>query len=793
MKIYTKILLTTLPLLLLSLLGAIGTTYYYSHQALTDLAGTWLGTQLSEAVSAATEREKILHAYALQNVGASAKQARMDAGTAMLSIRIGEQGYVWGINAQGIIAVHPDPDLVGQNVAGEEWFQRLKKGQKGQISYSFRGMDFLAMYEYFPPWQWYILATDRKSEVYGVVNRIAPYVLLILTCGSLVLSMALMFLIRRLTAPLSTLEVGARQLGQGNLETRVSVRTRDELGSLAEVFNRMAGQLQETLTALKHSAEHFRCLIENSSDVITILNGDGDIRYESPSIERLYGYRPDELVGKNLCDLVHPDDKPNLIVFFSQRVHLPGGPPFVEFRFPRKDGSWRFVEAIGNDLTDDPIVAGVVINSRDITERKLAESEIRTYADELLAINRIITACTSTLEPQAMLERVLDETLSIVNLEGGAICLVRPDHSLQLVVQRAPAAAGNDEPAYKGVKMEEARCASCVVDGRPFFGSESEAAGCLAAGAAASGEGINFHAGFPLISQQECLGVLCLFTRTERKPTARRLSLIETVTAQIALGIQNAQLYQQVQQYAGTLEAKVRERTAQLEATNRELESFCYSVSHDLRAPLRGIDGWSLALLEDCADRLDEQGRTYLQRVRMETQRLGRLIDDLLELSRVIRTDMLRKPVDLSALVHTIAARLQEAEPDRQVEFRIQPGLMAHGDARLLEVMLSNLLGNAWKFTSKHPSARIEFGVTEVEGQTVYFVRDDGAGFDMTYARKLFGAFQRLHKTSEFPGSGVGLATVQRIVQRHGGRVWAEAEVEQGTTVYFSLQVRTGV
>jgi PAS domain S-box-containing protein len=787
MKIYTKILLTTLPLLLLSLMGAMGTTYYFSHNALTDLAETWLGTRLAEAVQTAKERESMLHAYGLEKVTASVKQARIDAGAAMLSIRIGAKGYVLVVDSHGIIAVHPDTSLVGLDVSGEDWFQSIRKGQKGRISYSFQDRDYLAMYVHFQPWQWFILATDRKSEVYGVVDRIAPYILLILTSGSLVLALVLMFMIRRLIAPLSTLEIGARQIGQGNLETRVLVRTRDELGSLAEVFNSMAGQLQATLTALKHSEEHFRCLIENSSDVITIVNRAGDIRYESPSIERLYGYRPDDLIGRNLCDLIHPDDKISLLEFFNQRIHIQGITPFVEFRFPRKDGAWRFVEAIGNNLIEDPIVAGVVINSRDITERKQAESEIRTYAEELLAINRIITACTSTLEPQAMLERVLNETLRIVSLEGGAICLAGANQCLRLVAQRVPSVATSYHPACSGVEGQAGRCRNCLVDAQPFLGSEAEAPKCFITGEAARGEGITFHARFPLISQQECLGILCLFTRTERKPTARSLNLIETVTAQIALGIQNAQLYQQVQQYAGTLENKVRERTAQLQATNRELESFCYSVSHDLRAPLRGIDGWSLALLEDCADRLDEQGRKYLERVRMETQRLGRLIDDLLELSRVTRTDMLRKPVDLSALVHAIAARLQEAEPDRQVEFVIQAELMAHGDARLLEVMLSNLLGNARKFTSKHPSARIEFGSSEMEGRTVYFVRDDGAGFDMTYAHRLFGPFQRLHTTSEFPGSGVGLATVQRIVQRHGGRVWAEAERERGATIYFTL------
>jgi PAS domain S-box-containing protein len=231
---------------------------------------------------------------------------------------------------------------------------------------------------------------------------------------------------------------------------------------------------------------------------------------------------------------------------------------------------------------------------------------------------------------------------------------------------------------------------------------------------------------------------------------------------------------------------RVRAEEALREA-NAELESFSYSVSHDLRAPLRGIDGWSLALIEDCADQLDDRGRKYLELVRTETQRMGKLIDDLLELSRVTRAAIRREKVNLSNLARSVVSRLQASEPDRNAEFAIQPDLKAYGDARLLEIMLSNLIGNAWKFTSKHASARIQFGRTDIVGQSVYFVQDDGAGFDMAYTKRLFGAFQRLHKTSEFPGSGVGLATVQRIVHRHGGRVWAKAEIEKGATFYFTL------
>ena len=225
----------------------------------------------------------------------------------------------------------------------------------------------------------------------------------------------------------------------------------------------------------------------------------------------------------------------------------------------------------------------------------------------------------------------------------------------------------------------------------------------------------------------------------------------------------------------------------ELIAANQELESFSYSVSHDLRAPLRTIDGFSLALLEDCADELDAQGRSYLHRVRAATQRMGILIDDILDLSRVTRAEMIRESVDLSSIAKSVLGELAVAQPDRHAEIKIKGGLNAIGDSHLLHIALQNLLGNAWKFTSKLQTAHIEFDETPSNGTAIFYVRDDGAGFDSAQAQRLFGAFQRLHNKDEFPGTGIGLATVQRIVHRHGGRIWAEGAVGRGATFYFTL------
>jgi signal transduction histidine kinase len=238
------------------------------------------------------------------------------------------------------------------------------------------------------------------------------------------------------------------------------------------------------------------------------------------------------------------------------------------------------------------------------------------------------------------------------------------------------------------------------------------------------------------------------------------------------------------------LEQNVQERTAQLEAANKELEAFSYSVSHDLRAPLRGIDGFSKALLEDYGDNLDETGQQFLNRVRLAAQHMAELIDDLLALSQVTRGELSREQVNLSSLARSVAAKLKQGEPGREVEFDVTDDLLVEGDPRLLLIVIENLLGNAWKFTSKHSHARIEFGIASENGETVYCVRDDGAGFDMTYVDKLFGAFQRVHQATEFQGTGIGLATVGRIIRRHGGRVWAEGEIEKGATFSFTLSKR---
>lgn len=238
------------------------------------------------------------------------------------------------------------------------------------------------------------------------------------------------------------------------------------------------------------------------------------------------------------------------------------------------------------------------------------------------------------------------------------------------------------------------------------------------------------------------------------------------------------------------LENRVADRTADLERTNKELEAFSYSVSHDLRAPLRAIDGFSQAIMEDYAEHLDSTGKDYFNRVRAAAQRMGQLIDDVLKLSRINRAEFHVDRVDLSAMAEAILESFKRNEPDRQATFRVTSGMIDYADPRLIRIALENLLGNAWKYTSRTERTEIEFGMRNNKGETSYFVQDNGAGFDMEHAGRLFGAFQRLHDERDYAGTGIGLATVQRVIHRHGGSIWAEAEPGKGATFYFTLEVR---
>ncbi|MGA3325588.1 MAG: CHASE3 domain-containing protein [Terriglobia bacterium] len=503
------------------------------------------------------------------------------------------------------------------------------------------------------------------------------------------------------------------------------------------VIERETVRREEITQALRRHAD----LLEQAHDSLMTCRLGGAIDYWSRGAETLYGYSREEALGRishELLQTSHPLGMAQIDALLERDGHWKG-----ELNQTTKDGRKLIVEGQWTLAVDAEGNKTVLKANRDITERKQSDDALRQSEEHF---------------------RFLFDNM----LNGYAYCrmLYQENHPCDFIYLNVNKAF----EVLTGLKNVEGKKVSQIIPGIQEADPELiETYGRVAS------------TGVPERFETYVEALAMWFSIAVYSPKKEHfVAVFDVITerkrAEEALHLLNVEL-----------EERVRSRTAALEAANRELEAFAHSVSHDLRAPLRGIDGWSLALLEDCGDRLDAQGHKYLERVRSEAQRMGGLIDDLLHLSRVGRTELVPSTVDLTCLAATIVARLKEAHPDRSIEFIVAPQLKCTGDARLLEIALTNLLANAVKFTGPRSPARIEFGQTTADGGPAFFVRDNGVGFDMAYAGMLFAPFQRLHKTSEFPGSGIGLATVQRVIHRHGGRIWADARVGEGATLYFTL------
>ncbi|MFO7754134.1 MAG: ATP-binding protein [Desulfobacteraceae bacterium] len=418
MKTYTKILITTLPLVFLLIFTLVGTTCYFSKKALDDLAETWLSAMLSKAMTAVKNQESGLHRYSLYGIPASVKKAKLDAKEELASIKVGEQGYIFAVNDKGIIIMHPDKNLKGRDVGSEPWFQELSK-TPGKTEFTADNQKNLAVYDYFEPWNWYILAADPWDDFYSDAGRITPFLAMIGTAGMAVIAAALMLLTRRLLVPLKSLTRGAEQIGSGDLDTRLDIRTNDEFGRLADVFNTMADQLKNTLTALKQKEEYFRALIENASDIIIVMDRQGTVLYRSPSTWRVLGYSENDLVGENGLELIHPEDRPWITGLFHRRVLKEGVNPPAEFRIRHKNGSWRTLESISQSLLDHPAVQGFVINARDITQRKEVERKLKLSHMELesrvIERTREIKASNQALKNEIVVRKEKEQELETAN------------------------------------------------------------------------------------------------------------------------------------------------------------------------------------------------------------------------------------------------------------------------------------------------------------------------------------------------------------------------------------------
>ncbi len=539
---------------------------------------------------------------------------------------------------------------------------------------------------------------------------------------------------RRKDGSLVDVEVSANLISYGSRETIcIVVRDITERKQTEEMRARLAA------------------IVESSDDAIIGMTLDGTITNWNQGAEKIYGYSSEEVVGKPVCVLV-PTDRPDEIPKILEKVGRGEAIHSYEAVRIAKDG-----RRLDVSLTVSPIkdfagnLVGASTIGRDITERRRTEGELRLSEARFRAMIEQSPLSIQVLSPDG-------QTLQ-VNRAWEELWGVTLQHvaGYNLLEDQQLVAKGLMPYIRRGFAGEPT-----PVPAAPYDPNETI-------------PGLTSH------EEPERWVRAFIYPIKDEDGNIREVILMhEDIT-------ERKQAEEEIRKLNEQLEQRVQRRTAQLKAFNRELEAFSYSVSHDLRAPLRSIDGFSKILLEDYADELDEEGSGYLGRVRAASQRMGQLIDDLLDLSRMTRSDMRRESVDLSALAESFAEELKRTQSERRVEFLIERGLLVEGDRSLLRVVLENLLRNAWKFTGKQTRARIEFGASEQEDTRAYFVRDDGAGFDMAYADKLFGAFQRLHGASEFEGTGIGLATVQRIIHRHGGRVWAEGRVGHGATFYFTL------
>ncbi len=531
----------------------------------------------------------------------------------------------------------------------------------------------------------------------------------------------------------------------------------------------------------RENEQRFHILAKISPVGIYRSDAQGLCIYVNERWLEMAGMTESQILGENWVQVVHADDRERVFQEWAHAVRTQA-PFYIECRLQRPataDGSqgritWVLAQATAEwDATGN--IAGYVGTITDITQHKRIEE----------ALGELAAAGAGA----AFFQRLAQGVATLFNARKAFLCRFLPGQpavaeNLAVWTQVSSESKGED-----GCRLSDSPCSKAIEQGGVFtieahlgtqFGDDCC---CLATTTRAES-----FIGTPLLDGAgRTIGIMGIVDDKPLEDGQALQPILEMFAARAAAELERQAAEQAIRHQRDQLEREVQQRTVELRTSNEELESFAYSVSHDLRAPLRAIDGFSQALLEDYGERLDETAAGYLQRVRAGTQNMGALIDDMLQPSQVTRGEFACQPVDLSSLANSIIQQLRESSPGREVLVGVEPNRVVEGDHRLLGVLLDNLLGNAWKYTSKKDHPCIEFGCIRQDSGQVFFVRDNGVGFNMKYLDKVFAAFQRLHSSSEFEGSGIGLATVQRIVNRHGGRVWAEAEEGKGATFYFTL------
>ena len=550
--------------------------------------------------------------------------------------------------------------------------------------------------------------------------------------------------------------------------------------------NRDVTEHKQAEQALVHEKALFETIFNGIPDAIVYADVNRRIIAINPGFTSTFGYAIADLAGKETAFFYESQaeyERQGRLRFnltATERA-LP-----YEVNYRKQDGSVFPGETLGTAIkSPSGSVLGFIGVIRDITERKRDERllalehaiahALAVETDAVLGLKAVMKAiCTAKNWERSTFWRA-DEASGVMRFETS---WDSPGLNLEGYTERSRHVVFAPGAGLVGRVWQS---------GQPIWAADFSNDPRVVQHALAREIGVRGVFVLPVTSEGRTIGALAFFSREVREPDERLLAVAQVIGSELGQFLQRKQAEDQVLKLNADLEQRVKERTQALEVANKELESFSYSVSHDLRAPLRAIQGFSSLVEKQYASQIDEQGRDMLRRVGAGALKMGALIDDLLKLSQISRQAMHVVSIDLTALAWEVAGELQVAAPERKVEWVIAPQVSANGDPGLLRVVLQNLMGNAWKYSAKREGARIEFGACERAGRPAYFVRDNGAGFDSAYADKLFGAFQRLHSPGEFSGTGIGLATVKRIILRHSGEVGAESKVGEGATFYFSL------
>ena len=507
-------------------------------------------------------------------------------------------------------------------------------------------------------------------------------------------------------------------------------------------------------------------ILESINDGFFTLDKDWRFTYINRRAASNLGFTPADLVGKVLWEKFPAVIGTEYEV--SYREAMTERQP-QEFEIQGiYSSAWYFIRIY-------PSREGISVYWQDITDRKKAEEALKTNIERLKILSDSSSLLLSGENPEKIVQTIADNVMAHL----GCDCFFNFIVDEKANKLKLNAYAGITEDVARGIEwlsFGEAICGCAARDGCRIVSENIRENGDMRAALVRS-FGIQAYAAHPLKIGSKTIGTLSFGTRSRTSFTGDELDLMRTIAGQVSVAMERKRAEESLRQY-----------TSELETANKELEAFSYSVSHDLRQPLRALDGFSQLVMEDYGDKLDEEGRDYLNRVRKASQYMSELIDDILKLSRITRADLFHDDVNLSILTRAILEELNAHEPERDAVFIIPGDITVNGDQQLLAIAFRNLLENAWKFTRKCPQTRIELGVKQIEGEKVYFIKDNGTGIPMEYADKLFQPFQQLHTNREdYEGTGIGLAIVQRIIRRHNGKIWVESQKGEGSVFYFTL------